>query len=381
MTGIPHYKLYIRYIYLVHRLNISNNLYLYNSFTPNDCYIYEDSVDYDTDNVTFPSDSDCNSDIIQVTDDNYPEYKAKCDSLSKLILSNKYVLAWILKSVVNEYATIPVEYIAENYIDPSVSIGDTVIDYPTSSIITGINTESNDPINGKRTFDLLFNSIIPIDNGYTKIIVDIEPQNDFYPGYSINTRGIYYIARLISGQYEREFSDDNFDNIKKVYSIWICTMPSKAASNSIVSYTLTKNNRIGNSADPVTSYDKMELVKICLGGEMYNNMQNYEGILKLLDIIFVSNMKQEERRKILEEEFNIPITDETEKEVKDMCDVSTALVRYGEMRGEAKGLAEGESKLALLIQYLLKDMRFAELDLVASDKEFREQLYSEYKIR
>ena len=49
-------------------------------------------------------------------------------------------------------------------------------------------------------------------------------------------RGIYYCSRMISGQYETAFTNSHYENIKKVYSIWICMNPPKNRENSITRY-------------------------------------------------------------------------------------------------------------------------------------------------
>ena len=60
-----------------------------------------------------------------------------------------------------------------------------------------------------------------------KIIVNVEMQNKYHTGYDLVTRGIFYAARQISAQLDKEFTVDKNDkikygNLKKVYSIWIC---------------------------------------------------------------------------------------------------------------------------------------------------------------
>lgn len=39
----------------------------------------------------------------------------------------------------------------------------------------------------------------------------------------LTRRGIYYAARLITSQKGTVFKNDDYNAIKKVYSIWICT--------------------------------------------------------------------------------------------------------------------------------------------------------------
>ena len=43
-----------------------------------------------------------------------------------------------------------------------------------------------------------------------------EKGNDFYPGYPLLKRGIYYCSRMISGQYGTVFVKSDYGKIKKV---------------------------------------------------------------------------------------------------------------------------------------------------------------------
>lgn len=71
-----------------------------------------------------------------------------------------------------------------------------------------------------------------------KLIINIEIQKDFYPGYDLVPRGIFYGARMISAQLKTEFDDDNYDDIKKVYSIWLCLNAPNKEANTIVEYRM-----------------------------------------------------------------------------------------------------------------------------------------------
>ncbi len=47
------------------------------------------------------------------------------------------------------------------------------------------------------------------------IVIGIEAQKSFYPGYDLVTRGIYYAARMISSQMGVEFTGENYNQIKR----------------------------------------------------------------------------------------------------------------------------------------------------------------------
>lgn len=68
----------------------------------------------------------------------------------------------------------------------------------------------------------------------SQIIINVEAQKDEPNGYDILNRAIFYVSRMISSQKERDFSNSNYNDIKRVYSIWVCmNMPE----NSLETFT------------------------------------------------------------------------------------------------------------------------------------------------
>lgn len=58
-----------------------------------------------------------------------------------------------------------------------------------------------------------------------KILINIEAQKSSDHsklGYHLENRIVFYLARMISAQKQTEFFHSDFDNLKKVRSIWIC---------------------------------------------------------------------------------------------------------------------------------------------------------------
>ena len=79
--------------------------------------------------------------------------------------------------------------------------------------ITGEDKESNIQGEGTYYFDVKFSAHVPddriLDFGI-RIIVDVEGQYDYNPGYDIVTRGVFYGARMISSQSGTEFLRDDY---------------------------------------------------------------------------------------------------------------------------------------------------------------------------
>ena len=59
-------------------------------------------------------------------------------------------------------------------------------------------------------------------DGISQVIINLEAQKDEPTGYHILNRAIFYASRLVSSQKERDFVKTNYNDIKRVFSIWIC---------------------------------------------------------------------------------------------------------------------------------------------------------------
>jgi len=299
---------------------------------------------------------------------------AQYDEACKKLLASREILAWILKEVTEEFRDYDVKEIAEKYIEGQPEVASRLVNPgETNAGILGLNNENTIYKEGKITYDVHFQAIYPEGNYYVKIFVNVEAQKDFYPGYAISKRGLFYCCRMISAQYQTEFTEPDYDNIKKVYSIWICMNPSKAAGNTIVKYAIQKEDVVGKLSVPVRDYDIMTMVMICLGGE---KSKDYKGILKLLDVLFSKEKNAKEKKYVLEHEFGIEMTKQMEKEVHVVCNLSEGLVE--EVTEEVT--QKVESRFSRLILLLLAEKRYGELEQASRDREFREKLFAELGI-
>ena len=100
----------------------------------------------------------------------------------------------------------------------------------TSTIIKGLPTDDNKIEDSLIKYDILFTSRIPNSNDKIGMFINIEAQNDINPSYDLLNRAIYYASRLISRQKGEEFFNSKYNELKKVYSIWICTTPTAPMS-------------------------------------------------------------------------------------------------------------------------------------------------------
>ncbi len=267
---------------------------------------------------------------LRITDDS-----AGYDAACKRLLSEKPILARIMKACLEEYKDCDVNEIAEKYIEgqPQVSVIPVLPD-EGGTIISGMDTEDKSVREGTVTYDIRFRAIVPGTRERVSIIINVEAQNDFYPGYHLVTRGIYYCCRMISSQHGREFTDSHYEKIKKVYSIWICMNPPKSRKNTITRYRLVEEHLVGEATEPVKNYDLLSIIIICLGGP---DGENYDGVLRMLDVLLGSGTSEAEKRKILQDDYDIPMTREIEREVSVMCNLSKGVME----KSHAEGMTDG----------------------------------------
>ena len=273
---------------------------------------------------------------LRVTDDS-----AGYDAACKRVLSEKEILARIMKSCLEEYKDCVISDIVRKYIEGQPQVSAIPVLPDESSIISGMDTEDKSVHEGTVTYDIRFRAIVPGSGERLALIINVEAQNDFYPGYPIIKRGIYYCSRMISSQYGREFTGQHYEKIKKVYSIWICMNPPKYRENSIVRYRLVEEALVGKSREPVRNYDLLTIIMLCLGGP---DGENYSGVLRMLDVLLSSETNEAKKREILQNEYGIQMTRTMEQEVSVMCNLSKGVMEKGIAKGRAEGHAEGRAE-------------------------------------
>ena len=122
--------------------------------------------------------------------------------------------------------------------------------------------------------------------------------------------------------------------------------PPNYRKNTINQYSIKEEKMIGKFSESTKNYDLMTAIVICL----WDAEDRKEiGILKLLEVLLSSERNAEEKKRILQEAFSIKMTQELEREVSEMCNLSDSV----EQKGIAKGITEG---IISSIQKLMESM-------------------------
>ena len=268
------------------------------------------------------------------------ELREQYDTQCKLLLSEKPILARIMKECVEEYKDCTIEQI-ESYIEGRPDISKIAVH---SSSIHGMNTEDKTLSEGTIYYDIKFSAIVPTTKEPIELIINIEAQNKYNPGYPLVKRGVYYASRLISAQFGQEFDKTEYGNLKKVYSIWICMNPPKDVRNTIIEFNLALGIKVGREkteaiekAFEKKNYDLMSIIFVNLD----KNETGASNLLELLTLIFHGEMKAIEKCKALETKFGMTMYQEISEEVAHMCDLSYGVWERGLAQGINQGFSQG----------------------------------------
>ena len=252
--------------------------------------------------------------------------KAQYDTRVKRLLAQKSILAHILVKTVDEFKGMKPEDVVK-YIEGEPSISVVPVEPglanmektdATGQRIVGLNTENAEINEGLVRFDIIF--YVRMKNGLSQIIVNIEAQKDEPTEYKILNRAIFYVSRLISSQKERDFVNTNYDDIKQVFSIWICM---NMDDNSLSHIHLTKDEML-KPCNWKGNLDLLNIVLIGITNEIPEHDEKYE-MHRLIGALLSSELKEQEKLDIIEYEYNIPISQEFREDVRIMCNLSTGI--------------------------------------------------------
>lgn len=281
------------------------------------------------------------------------ENKAKYDAQVRRILADKIILAWILKYCTEEFKDCSIEKIAAAIEEEPELV--TVPVYPgkkRTEAIAGLHNEDTVPGEGTIRYDILFYARVPYGES-AKLLIDVEAQKKFNPGYSLVTRGVFYCARMLSSQFGTEFTPNAYDDIKKVYSIWICMDAPDYAVDTIVKYSIKPENIAGNFQGK-ERHDLLTVVMVCLGREEDNNKGTE--LHRLLSVLLSEKLLPEEKKRILHNEFDINMESDMEEAWNSMCNLSDLIEERAIERGIEQGIEQGiERGQLLMLKCLIED--------------------------
>ena len=302
---------------------------------------------------------------------------AQYDNSAKRLIAHKIILARILIKTVEKFKGMdPLEvaaliegipYISTVPVEPGLT---NAVHFQNGKRIAGFNTENHEVNEGLVRFDIVF--YVRMKDGLSQIIINVEAQKDEPGEYEILNRAVFYVSRLISSQKEKDFENSSYDDIKCVYSIWICM---NMEENTMSHIHLTKEDMIG-SYEWKGNLDLLNIIMIGLAKELPEHDETYE-LHRLLGALLSRELTVDEKLDIIGNEYDIPLEENFRKDMSTMCNLSQGVKEEGIAIGRREGLEEGRREgyaegEAGLIMTMYKNGLLPEQIASATDKTVEE---------
>ena len=250
---------------------------------------------------------------------------AQYDEKAKRLLGNKIILAHILVKTVDEFKGMnPKDVVSYIEGEPFISVvpvepGLTNAEQEKDGQrIVGLNTENAEINEGFIRFDIIF--YVRMKDGISQVIVNLEAQKDEPTGYHILNRAIFYVSRLVSSQKERDFVGINYNDIRRVFSIWVCMGMDE---NSMAYVHLAKDDLLG-SYPWKGRLDLLNIVLIGIANELPEHDEKYE-LHRLLSTLLSMELTVDEKLGIMETEYSIHADEKIREDVSAMCNLSQGI--------------------------------------------------------
>ena len=280
--------------------------------------------------------------------------KATSDDYVKCILADPQIAAYIVQAVVEEFKDMEIDEIIPCMGEPTVTLK-----FPERLGVKVQNTgnESVDEEDGKIIYDIKFP--VYYKGKKKEFIINIEAQKSSKKsklGYKLENRITYYMGRMISEQKGTEFSGSSYDDIKSIYSIWIC-MDTKKTDDSIIEFGM-KSNLIYGKIKKIPKISKINGALINIRTRTAKNRElSKNRLIAMLEELF-SKSEFLEKKKILEEDYGLKMSVELEGRMNEMCNVSDyweeVALQTGREEGRKEGREEGRKKQAMETALKLK---------------------------
>ncbi len=130
-------------------------------------------------------------------------------------------------------------------------------------------------------------------------------------------RPVFYVSRLVSSQKERDFVKTNYNDIRRVFSIWVCMGMDE---NSMAYVHFVKDDLLGSYLWK-GRLDLLNIVLIGISNELPEHNEKYE-LHRLLSTLLSMELTVDEKLGIIKTEYHIPVDGELRKDVSALCNLS-----------------------------------------------------------
>ena len=101
----------------------------------------------------------------------------------------------------------------------------------------------------------------------------------------------------------------------------------------------------------------LSIIMLCLGGP---DGSNYDGVLRMPDVLLSNETSEAEKRKILQDDYDIQMTQTMEREVSVMCNLSKGVEEKGVAKGILSSIKNLMETMGLTIEQAMAALKVPE---------------------
>lgn len=168
------------------------------------------------------------------------------------------------------------------------------------------------------------------------------------------------LARIMKSCLE-EYKDCDVNDIAEKY---IEGQPQVSAvpvlpdeGGTVISGMDTEDKSVREGKEPIRNYDLLSIIMLCLGGP---DGSNYDGVLRMLDVLLSNETSEAEKRKILQDDYDIQMTQTMEREVSVMCNLSKGVEEKGVAKGILSSIKNLMETMGLTIEQAMAALKVPE---------------------
>ena len=277
-------------------------------------------------------------------------------------LMNKEILAYIASQFVDDFAHMSWRQVLPYLEDPlgGVSKGDR---------------ESSASGHGSVRYDILVRLRSP--RGKDKrigVLLNIEGQNEVRSYEAVKRRMLSYTCRLVSEQKEDVFTNDHYEDLAEVVSVWIFLRPAEKDQGRVVEWSMA-GRQLSDLDESDTRWKGglkgLKVVAVCVPDQKHVQSKT---VADLLGVYLDPGLSPGERSEKLRDDWDVHLPPQTEEDTGMFEGAGRSLWKEGVQKGKEENLLENIQSLVEQL-HLSPEQAMDALDIPPEERDrIREKL-------
>ena len=264
-------------------------------------------------------------------------------------LMNKEILAYIASQFVDDFAHMSWKQVLP-YLEDPLSFG-----------VNRGDRERSDREHGSIRYDILVRLRSP--RGKDKrigVLLNIEGQNEVRSYEAVKRRMLSYTCRLVSEQKEDVFTNDRYEDLAEVVSVWLFLRPAEKDQGRVVEWSMA-GRQLSDLDESDTRWKGglkgLKVVAVCVPDQKHVQSKT---VADLLGVWLNALLPAGERSERLKDGWDVELPPQQEEDTGMFEGAGRSLWKEGRKEGLQEGIQQGkESTLLENIQSLVEQLHLS----------------------